>query len=165
MARGLRSQPSRRRHRAYWTSWGSTYYVKFEVSVLKNVRYLESVSFVGKSKLPANYDFGIPKSKKYPERLIKIRSSIASIFDYSTLAGLVCLILVGVLILVAAIYFVVKALLRRQTLSTDFHDVMLQNTAGTLREAVYPGSFSWGEEKPSNIARISSTGGSRKILF
>ena len=30
---------------------------------LKNVRYLESVSFVGKSKLPANYDFGIPKSK------------------------------------------------------------------------------------------------------
>lgn len=94
-----------------------------------------------------------------------VRSSIASIFDYSTLAGLVCLILVGVLILVAAIYFVVKALLRRQTLSTDFHDVMLQNTAGTLREAVYPGSFSWGEEKPSNIARISSTGGSRKILF
>lgn len=37
----------------------------------RDVRYVENISFVGKSKLQANYDFVIPHSGKYPERLIK----------------------------------------------------------------------------------------------
>lgn len=37
----------------------------------KEIRYVENVSFTGRSKLPAQYDFDIPRSRKYPERLIK----------------------------------------------------------------------------------------------
>lgn len=37
-----------------------------------NIRYIENVSFSGKSKLMSNYDFGIGKSKDAPERIIKV---------------------------------------------------------------------------------------------
>ena len=37
-----------------------------------NIRYIENVSFSGKSKLMSNYDFGIGKSNVAPERIIKV---------------------------------------------------------------------------------------------
>ena len=36
------------------------------------IRYIPNVSFLGKSKLPTNYDFAIAGSNKVPERLIKV---------------------------------------------------------------------------------------------
>lgn len=36
------------------------------------IRYMPSISFVGKSQLTTNYDFGIAKSKNAPERIIKV---------------------------------------------------------------------------------------------
>lgn len=41
-----------------------------------DIRYISEVSFIGKSKLPSNYDFAIPKSKKSPERIIKVVNSL-----------------------------------------------------------------------------------------
>lgn len=38
---------------------------------INEVRYTERLSFTGKSGYPRTFDFVIPKSKKYPERLIK----------------------------------------------------------------------------------------------
>ena len=35
------------------------------------VRYTERIAFTGKSGYPRTFDFVVPKSKKYPERLIK----------------------------------------------------------------------------------------------
>lgn len=37
-----------------------------------DVRYMKDISFIGKSGLQSNYDFGIGKTKKYPERAIKL---------------------------------------------------------------------------------------------
>lgn len=37
-----------------------------------DVRYIQGASFTGKSGLPTMYDFSIPKSKKSPERNIKV---------------------------------------------------------------------------------------------
>ena len=39
---------------------------------INNIRYIENVSFSGKSKLMSNYDFGIGKSNVAPERIIKV---------------------------------------------------------------------------------------------
>lgn len=39
---------------------------------INNIRYIENVSFSGKSKLMSNYDFGIDKSNVAPERIIKV---------------------------------------------------------------------------------------------
>lgn len=41
-----------------------------------DVRYTPDVSFPGKSGLTTNYDFAIPKSKKAPERIIKVVNNI-----------------------------------------------------------------------------------------
>lgn len=37
-----------------------------------DIRYISGASFLGKSKLPTQYDFSIPKSKNAPERNIKV---------------------------------------------------------------------------------------------
>ena len=37
-----------------------------------DIRYIENISFNGKSRLMSNYDFGIGKSKQAPERMIKV---------------------------------------------------------------------------------------------
>jgi hypothetical protein len=39
---------------------------------INDIRYTENVSFTGKSTLPTQFDFVIPRSKKAPERLIKV---------------------------------------------------------------------------------------------
>lgn len=41
-----------------------------------DIRYIENVSFSGKSKLMSNYDFGIGKSKNAPERIIKVINNL-----------------------------------------------------------------------------------------
>ncbi len=41
-----------------------------------NVRYVEDVSIIGRSKFSTHYDFIISKSRKYPERLIKVVNNI-----------------------------------------------------------------------------------------
>lgn len=46
-----------------------------------DVRYMPNISLVGKSKLPTNYDFAIPKSKQAPERMIKVVNSLTR--DYA----------------------------------------------------------------------------------
>lgn len=45
-----------------------------------DVRYSENVSFVGKSSLVTNYDFLISKSRKAPERMIKVVNNLT--YDY-----------------------------------------------------------------------------------
>lgn len=42
----------------------------------KEIRYMPNVSFPGISGLITNYDFAIPKSKKAPERIIKVVNNI-----------------------------------------------------------------------------------------
>lgn len=41
-----------------------------------DIRYIPSISFVGKSQLTTNYDFGIAKSKNAPERIIKVVNNL-----------------------------------------------------------------------------------------
>lgn len=58
-----------------------------------DVRYISEVSFTGKSKLPTNYDFAIPKSKSAPERIIKVVNSLTTeytrsiIFTWNDISG------------------------------------------------------------------------------
>lgn len=41
-----------------------------------DIRYIPEASFIGKSKLPTNYDFAIPKSKDAPLRIIKVVNNL-----------------------------------------------------------------------------------------
>lgn len=41
-----------------------------------DIRYVSDVSFIGRSKLPTNYDFAIPKSKNAPQRIIKVVNNL-----------------------------------------------------------------------------------------
>lgn len=43
-----------------------------------DIRYIPDISFIGKSKLPTNYDFAIPRSKKAPQRIIKVVNNLSS---------------------------------------------------------------------------------------
>lgn len=45
------------------------------------IRYVPDISFIGKSKLPSNYDFAIPKSKNAPQRIIKVVNHLT--LDYT----------------------------------------------------------------------------------
>lgn len=45
------------------------------------IRYIPNVSYIGKSKLPTNYDFSIPKSTEAPLRIIKVVNSLT--VDYA----------------------------------------------------------------------------------
>lgn len=47
----------------------------------KEIRYVSDISFIGKSKLPSNYDFAIPKSKNAPQRIIKVVNNLT--IDYT----------------------------------------------------------------------------------
>ncbi len=49
------------------------------------IRYISDVSFIGKSKLPTNYDFVIPKSKQAPERIIKVVNHLTTEYTRSIL--------------------------------------------------------------------------------
>ena len=42
-----------------------------------DVRYIENVDFVGKSKLSNKYDFVVPKGKNSPERFIKVINNMS----------------------------------------------------------------------------------------
>jgi len=48
---------------------------------INDIRYIPDVSFIGKSKLPTSYDFAIPKSKKAPQRIIKVVNTLT--IDYT----------------------------------------------------------------------------------
>ena len=41
-----------------------------------HIRYVENVTFYGKSSLPNTYDFMIPSSDKMPERMIKVINNL-----------------------------------------------------------------------------------------
>lgn len=43
-----------------------------------DVRYMKDLSFTGKSTLQSNYDFGIGRTKKAPERIIKLINNLDS---------------------------------------------------------------------------------------
>lgn len=46
----------------------------------KDIRYVQNISFLGKSKLQNHYDFVITKSKKMPERIISTTQNLDSNF-------------------------------------------------------------------------------------
>lgn len=54
----------------------------------KSIRYTPNVQFVGRSNFPHQFDFSIPKSKKKPERIIKLLNTprkdlvISSLFSF-----------------------------------------------------------------------------------
>lgn len=48
---------------------------------INDIRYIPDASFIGKSKLPTSYDFAIPKSKKAPQRIIKVVNTLT--IDYT----------------------------------------------------------------------------------
>lgn len=50
-----------------------------------DIRYIQDVSFIGKSKLPTNYDFAIPKSKVAPQRIIKVINNLTIEYTRSIL--------------------------------------------------------------------------------
>jgi hypothetical protein len=53
-----------------------------------DIRYTPNVQFIGRSNFPHQFDFSIPKTKKYPERLIKLINTprkdlvISSLFSF-----------------------------------------------------------------------------------
>lgn len=50
-----------------------------------DVRYIQDVSFIGKSKLPTSYDFAIPKSKVAPQRIVKVVNNLTTEYTRSIL--------------------------------------------------------------------------------
>lgn len=52
---------------------------------IHDIRYMKDLSFTGKSTLQSNYDFGIGKTKRSPERIIKLINNLDSQHVKSTI--------------------------------------------------------------------------------